>query len=372
MGQGRRPQRLLLPWVLRPLVLFGSGELRYFVSRFERVRMQALNVPPTRSVDAMDVAADAQGGYGGSFMADGQPFYLSMAEDPGHVNSIISVFLHNRSGVSKVGTTTTSSNRPANFFLEKQNYDAVVYSGMEVMAPDCVTMKGGVRACFQNTTCAAIGPSKQLQLLSADAHLLMRMSAERIRSSSSSGTSSGLRVCGVELLADHSFFQSRNRNVNRVGQEMILHLHYADLVFRNTDFQLPFPRHCLVVGFSHRPFENKTLGISFVANPDLEGQVGGISELPMRFINQDTIESFNIPSIPSDDYGSPRVPAAELACLPKGNSDIDIMVKVSKYRAQYPAVRCSVDEEGGGSLWAISDLLPNVDTSARMTSTARH
>ncbi|KAH7951483.1 hypothetical protein HPB52_009800 [Rhipicephalus sanguineus] len=428
MGRGRRSQRLLLPWLLLVALCVhcGGGELSEFVSRFERVRMQAFSVPPTRSVDAMDVAADAQGGYRVSFMAYGQHFNLSLAEDPRHVNRI-PVFVHNTSGVSKVayeadyslyigrlednprsevmgyfrdgvfdGVIRTENNvyfvEPAdNFFLKKQNYDAVVYSGMEVMAPDCVTMKGGVRACFQNTTRAAIGPSKQLQRLSPEADLLTRMSAQRMRSTSSSGTSSGLRVCGVELLADHSFFRSRNRNVNLVVQEMILHLHYADLVFRNTDFQLPFrvglipekvtifaepsskgyplgqedlsakdylasfsfyvQRHCLVVGFSHRPFESNTLGISFVANPDPEGPVGGICELPMRFIDQDTIHSFNIASITTStsnrkrvphgvsfgtvtheighSFGSPHDPAADPACHPIGKSGFYIMVKYS-------------------------------------------
>ncbi|KAH8027689.1 hypothetical protein HPB51_007239 [Rhipicephalus microplus] len=427
MGRGQRSQQWLLPWQLLVALCVqrGGGELSDFVSRFERVRMQAFSVPPTRSVDAMDVAADSQGGYRVSFMAYGQHFNLSLAEDPRHVNRI-PVFVHNTSGVSKVayeadyslyigrlednprsevmgyfrdgvfdGVIRTENNvyfvEPAdNFFLEKQNYDAVVYSGMEVMTPDCVAMKGGARACFQNTTRAAIGPSKKLQRLSADADLLTRMSAQRMRSSTS-GASSGLRVCGVELLADHTFFRSRSRNVNLVVQEMILHLHYADLVFRNTDFQLPFrvglipekvtiftepsskgyplgqedllakdylasfsfyvQRHCLVVGFSHRPFESNTLGISFVANPDPEGPVGGICELPMRFIDQDTIHSFNIASITTStsnrkrvphgvsfgtvtheighSFGSPHDPAADPACHPIGKSGFFIMVKYS-------------------------------------------
>ncbi|KAH9376018.1 hypothetical protein HPB48_005676 [Haemaphysalis longicornis] len=438
MGCGRLQRSLLLPWLLMGAV---CGELSDFVSRYERVRMEAFSVPPTRSVDAMDVAADAQGRFRVSFQAYGQHFNLSLAEDPRHVDRI-PVFVHNTSGLSRVayeadyslyigrlednprsevmgyfrdgvfdGVIRTENNvyfvEPAdNFFLEKQNYDAVVYSGMEVMTPDCVTMKGGIRACFQNTT-RAVGPSKQLQRMSAQEDLLTRMSAQRMRSPSSG--SSGLRVCGIELMADHSFFRSRNRNVNLVVQEMILHLHYADLVFRNTDFQLPFrvglipekvtiftepsskgyplgqedlsakdylasfsfyvQRHCLVVGFSHRPFESNTLGISFVANPDPEGPVGGICELPMRFIDQDTIHSFNIASITTStsnrkrvphgvsfgtvtheighSFGSPHDPSADPACHPLGKSGFFIMVKYSvdgslpNHRAFSP---CSVRE----------------------------
>ncbi|CAN7942408.1 unnamed protein product [Ixodes pacificus] len=404
------------------LCLLGvSSELSDFVTKYERVRMHSFTVPATKGVDSMSVKQESQGGYRVSFEAYGQKFNLSLAEDPRHMNRI-PVYVHNNSGVSRVsydsdytiyigrlednprsevmgyfrdgifdGVIRTESNvyfvEPAdNFFLEKQNYDAVVYSGMEVMAPDCITMDGGVRACFQNKT-HAYGPSKMLQRLPAE-DVLARMSAQRVKEF---GKGSSLRVCGIELLADHSFYRSRNRNINLVVQEMILHLHYADLVFRNTDFNLPFriglipekvtiftdpstkgyplgqedlsakdylasfsfyvQRHCLVVGFSHRPFESNTLGISFVANPDPEGPVGGICELPMRFIDQDTIHSFNIASITTStsnrkrvphgvsfgtvtheighSFGSPHDPAADPSCHPIGKSGFFIMVKYS-------------------------------------------
>ncbi|CAN8009083.1 unnamed protein product [Ixodes pacificus] len=404
------------------LCLLGvSSELSDFVTKYERVRMHSFTVPATKGVDSMSVKQESQGGYRVSFEAYNQKFNLSLAEDPRHMNRI-PVYVHNNSGVSRVsydsdytiyigrlednprsevmgyfrdgifdGVIRTESNvyfvEPAdNFFLEKQNYDAVVYSGMEVMAPDCITMDGGVRACFQNKT-HAYGPSKMLQRLPAE-DVLTRMSAQRVKEF---GKGSSLRVCGIELLADHSFYRSRNRNINLVVQEMILHLHYADLVFRNTDFNLPFriglipekvtiftdpstkgyplgqedlsakdylasfsfyvQRHCLVVGFSHRPFESNTLGISFVANPDPEGPVGGICELPMRFIDQDTIHSFNIASITTStsnrkrvphgvsfgtvtheighSFGSPHDPAADPSCHPIGKSGFFIMVKYS-------------------------------------------
>ncbi|EEC01826.1 conserved hypothetical protein [Ixodes scapularis] len=412
----------LLLATLHMLCLLGvSSELSDFVTKYERVRMHSFTVPATKGVDSMSVKQESQGGYRVSFEAYGQKFNLSLAEDPRHMNRI-PVYVHNNSGVSRVsydsdytiyigrlednprsevmgyfrdgifdGVIRTESNvyfvEPAdNFFLEKQNYDAVVYSGMEVMAPDCITMDGGVRACFQNKT-HAYGPSKMLQRLPAE-DVLTRMSAQRVKEF---GKGSSLRVCGIELLADHSFYRSRNRNINLVVQEMILHLHYADLVFRNTDFNLPFriglipekvtiftdpstkgyplgqedlsakdylasfsfyvQRHCLVVGFSHRPFESNTLGISFVANPDPEGPVGGICELPMRFIDQDTIHSFNIASITTStsnrkrvphgvsfgtvtheighSFGSPHDPAADPSCHPIGKSGFFIMVKYS-------------------------------------------
>ncbi|CAN7999988.1 unnamed protein product [Ixodes hexagonus] len=411
----------LLLATLHMLCLLGvSSELSDFVTKYERVRMHSFTVPATKSVDSMSVKQETQGGYRVSFEAYGQKFNLSLAEDPRHMNRI-PVYVHNNSGVSRVsydsdytiyigrlednprsevmgyfrdgifdGVIRTENNvyfvEPANnFFLEKQNYDAVVYSGMEVMAPDCITMDGGARACFQNKT-HAYGPSKMLQRLPAE-DVLTRMSAQRVKE----GKGSSLRVCGIELLADHSFYRSRNRNINLVVQEMILHLHYADLVFRNTDFNLPFriglipekvtiftdpntkgyplgqedlsakdylasfsfyvQRHCLVVGFSHRPFESNTLGISFVANPDPEGPVGGICELPMRFIDQDTIHSFNIASITTStsnrkrvphgvsfgtvtheighSFGSPHDPAADPSCHPIGKSGFFIMVKYS-------------------------------------------
>ncbi|KAH7972290.1 hypothetical protein HPB52_010829 [Rhipicephalus sanguineus] len=401
MGRGQRTQQMLLPWLLLVALSerYGGGELSDFVSRFERVRVQAFSEAPTRSVDATNVAADAQGGHRVSFMAYGQHFNLSMVEDSRHVNRI-PVFVHNTSGVSKVayeadyslyigrlednarskvmgyfrdgvfdGVIRTENNvyfvEPA----EKQNYDAVVYSGMEVMAPDCIVMKGGVHACFQNTTRAAIGPSKQRQRLSADADLLTRMSAKRMRSSSTStsGTSSGLRVCGVELLADHAFFQSRGHNVNLLVQEMILYLHYDDLVFRNTDFQLPF-RVGIIPGkvtiFTEPGSKGYPLGQEDLSAKDylasfsfyvqrhcLVGPVGGICELPMRFIDQDTIHSFNIASITTStsnrkrvphgvsfgtvtheighSFGSPHDPAADPACHPIGKSGFFIMVKYS-------------------------------------------
>ncbi|XP_064485649.1 disintegrin and metalloproteinase domain-containing protein 10-like [Ornithodoros turicata] len=410
---------------LQVLCLVGvSSELSDFVTKYERVRMHSFNVPQTKGVDSMRIKPEAQGGYRVSFEAYGQKFNLSLAEDPRHVNRI-PVYVHNNSGVSRVtydsdytiyigrlednprsevmgyfrdgifdGVIRTENNvyfvEPADsFFLEKQNYDAVVYSGTEVMAPDCITMDGGVRACFQNKT-HAYGPSKMLQKLEPD--VLTQMSGQRLKESNANlGKGSSLRVCGIELLADHSFYRSRNRNINVVVQEMILHLHYADLVFRNTDFNLPFriglipekvtiytdpntkgyplgqedlsakdylasfsfyvQRHCLVVGFSHRPFESNTLGISFVANPDPEGPVGGICELPMRFIDQDTIHSFNIASITTStsnrkrvphgvsfgtvtheighSFGSPHDPAADPACHPIGKSGFFIMVKYS-------------------------------------------
>ncbi|KAG0428122.1 hypothetical protein HPB47_024877 [Ixodes persulcatus] len=247
------------------------------------------------------------------------------------------------------GVIRTESNvyfvEPAdNFFLEKQNYDAVVYSGMEVMAPDCITMDGGVRACFQNKT-HAYGPSKMLQRLPAE-DVLTRMSAQRVKEF---GKGSSLRVCGIELLADHSFYRSRNRNINLVVQEMILHLHYADLVFRNTDFNLPF--RIGLIPEKVLPSKVTRVAERFVANPDPEGPVGGICELPMRFIDQDTIHSFNIASITTStsnrkrvphgvsfgtvtheighSFGSPHDPAADPSCHPIGKSGFFIMVKYS-------------------------------------------
>ncbi|KAH7951867.1 hypothetical protein HPB52_014338 [Rhipicephalus sanguineus] len=148
------------------------------------------------------------------------------------------------------------------------------------MAPDCVTTKRGARACFQSKICTVNGPSKQLQplqRLSADGDLT-RMSAQRMHSSSALP-----RVC--------SLFRSRNVNANPVVRPMILQLYYADLMFRNSNFQLP-----------------NTLGISFVDNSAPEGPVGVICESPMRFIDQDTKHSFNIASITTSTSNRKRVP----------------------------------------------------------------
>ncbi|XP_076306232.1 disintegrin and metalloproteinase domain-containing protein 10-like isoform X1 [Tachypleus tridentatus] len=138
-----------------------------------------------------------------------------------------------------------------------------------------------------------------------------------------STTSQENKICSLELVADHTFYSSRNSDREATLSEMFYYVHSANDMFMSTDFNVGFKvgfliekvtifsnvfdtdnpffssdgsaeqtldsftshiqNKCLALGFLHRDFPNDILGLAYKADSDpRNGYIGGICEPPVN------------------------------------------------------------------------------------------
>ncbi|XP_013789433.1 disintegrin and metalloproteinase domain-containing protein 10-like, partial [Limulus polyphemus] len=153
--------------------------------------------------------------------------------------------------------------------------------------------------------------------------IISQLNNPEIATEKRSTTTQENKICSLELVADHTFYSSRNSDREAIISEMLYYVHSANDIFMSTDFNIGFKvgflvekvtifsnafdtdnpffsgdgsaeqilnsftyhiqNKCLALGFLHRDLPNDVLGLAYIADSDSTyGYIGGICEPPVN------------------------------------------------------------------------------------------